>query len=85
MDESLPLENPGNVILDNFEHELLALLHDRPAEELQHSPDVPKPVLAGKELERALSCQNCKLDAPHSSPTQAVTFPQTRSIQQAEE
>ena len=60
MDESLPLENAGNVILDNFEQEIVALIHSRPAEELQHNPDNPKPELVGNELERLLSCQACK-------------------------
>ena len=57
--EPLPLQQAGNVILDNCEHELLALILSRPAEELQNNQDISQPASAVRDFERALSCQDC--------------------------
>jgi hypothetical protein len=57
--ESLPLCMSSNVSLDNYEHELLALILDRPLEEVQNHKDIARPSSAGRDFERILSCKDC--------------------------
>jgi ubiquitin carboxyl-terminal hydrolase 25 len=56
--EQAPLEHPDNVFLDNIEKELLALVVLRPEEEHHSVQDLPRPVSALREFQRALGCQD---------------------------
>ncbi|ETN37308.1 uncharacterized protein HMPREF1541_08299 [Cyphellophora europaea CBS 101466] len=56
--DSSPLQDPVNLFLDDVEHELLALMLSRPAEELQNLNDLRAGPLATRDLQRLCSAQD---------------------------
>ena len=58
IDDTLPIEDPVNIFLDDAEQELLALIVSRPPEEIHSLPDVRPGPSATRDLQRLLSAQD---------------------------
>lgn len=57
-DDSLPIQDPVNMFLDDAEHELLALMVTRPVEEVQTLNDLRAGPPAARDLQSLLSAQD---------------------------
>lgn len=57
----MPFEDPLEILLDDAEKELLALIYQRPADELRTVVLDPFPSNAENEFSRVLGCLDCKV------------------------
>jgi ubiquitin carboxyl-terminal hydrolase 25 len=57
-EDTLPIQDPLNIFLDDAEHELLALMVSRPPEEVHSLPDIRPGPSATRDLQRLLSAQD---------------------------
>lgn len=62
--DTVPLQEPHNIFLDNVEAELNALIANRPEEERRAAQETTKLPSALHQLSRVLSCQHCLFLSP---------------------